>query len=391
MPASWRTSDLTVLAVAGAATVLLTAASFVAAPPSSLPRDDGSSYAAHADGGRAAFLLLQRLGYTIERSFEPLSSLSRRQAATTAVVIASPSQPPSDRDAKALVAFVESGGLVLATGPEAASFLPGGLRRAARSSRASVRQASLPSPFSAGVTDVEMPAADTALPLHSPFVPVFGTVDEPAVVAARLGLGTAVWWAGSGPLVNGGIERPGHVELLVNTLGPAGERTILWDEFYHGHSRSIWSYLRATPLPAAILQVALIGAVALFTFSRRRRPIRSLVTEPRTSPLEFIDTMGGLYERARAAHAAIGTIRERTRRRLLEATGLPASTPDERLVTAAADRLAIGSEVSAALARAREAAADPALTPSQAVAVAADLQALAARAQAAQRQRQRRV
>ena len=29
MPASWRTSDLTVLAVAGAGTVLLTAASFM--------------------------------------------------------------------------------------------------------------------------------------------------------------------------------------------------------------------------------------------------------------------------------------------------------------------------------------------------------------------------
>ena len=92
-----------------------------------------------------------------------------------------------------------------------------------------------------------------------------------------------------------------HVELLVNTLGPAGTRTVLWDEFYHGHTRSFWSYLADTPFFFAILQLAAIVGVALFTYARRRRPIRERVLEPRTSPLEFIDTMGGLYERARAS------------------------------------------------------------------------------------------
>ena len=110
-----------------------------------------------------------------------------------------------------------------------------------------------------------------------------------------------MWWASSAPLANGAIGRPQHVELLVNTLGPPGARTILWDEFYHGHTRSFWSYLAATP----------------FASRHRCRPcgdrrrwrssptpgagVRSArrVVEPRTSPLEFVDTMGGLYERAR--------------------------------------------------------------------------------------------
>ena len=75
MPASWRTSDLTVLAVAGAGTVLLTGASFLVAPPDALPRNDGSSYAAHPDGARAAYLLLKGLGYRVDRSFEPVAAI----------------------------------------------------------------------------------------------------------------------------------------------------------------------------------------------------------------------------------------------------------------------------------------------------------------------------
>jgi hypothetical protein len=391
MPASWRTSDLTVLAVAGAATLLLTAASFVAAPPDSLPRHDGSSYAAHPDGTRAAFLLLQRLGYPVERSFEPLVSLSRRAPGSTALVIASPSQPPSEQDRRALKAFLEEGGLVLATGADAGAFLPGGLHRAERFSGSTTRPVSLPSPLAEGVAEVEMPAAMAKVPLESPFVPVVGTFDDPVVATARFGSGVAVWWAATGPLANGGIARAAHLELFLNVLGPPGTRTILWDEFYHGHARSLWSYLAGTPLPAAMAQIALIGVVALLTFTRRRRPVRSIVAEPRTSPLEFIDTMGGLYERAQAAPAAIGTIRERVRRRLLDTLGLPVSTSDERLASAAAERLALDPDVLAVLSRARAAEADAALTPAQAVGLATELQALAERAQAMRRQRQRQL
>ncbi len=61
------------------------------------------------------------------------------------------------------------------------------------------------------------------------------------------------------------------------------------------------------------------------------------MVEPRTSPLEFIDTMGGLYERARASAAAVATVYAHVRRRLLTALGLPLNTGDERLVAVAAD------------------------------------------------------
>lgn len=387
MPASWRTSDLTVLLVAGAGTVLLTAASFMVAPPDTLPRNDGSSYAAHPDGARAAFLLLKELGYHVDRSFEPVTAI-RHAPEHTALVLANSSEAPSAQDVQALQAFVERGGLVLATGPVAAAFLPGVPQKtqrrndpaALRASRARRHDRALPAALTDGVESVDMPSATTPLALDSRYVVIYGTDQAPAAVTGRFGSGHAVWWAGSAPLANGGIGRPRHVELLVNTLGPPGARTILWDEFYHGHTRSFWSYLAGTPVPFAILQLTAIAGVALFTYARRRRPVRERVVEPRTSPLEFIDTMGGLYERAHASAAAVATVYAHVRRRLLTALGLPLTTDDERLAAVAADRLAFDhAALSGALSNARAASGDSDLTARQAVPLVAELQAFAAR------------
>jgi hypothetical protein len=377
MPSPWRTSDLTVLGIAAAGTIVLTAASFLVAPSESLPRQDGSSYAVHREGGRAALLLLRELGYRVDRSLEPLAALRYAPQATT-LVIANPVLLPSQQDRRALQSFLDRGGNVLATGSTAYRFLPGVPGKEMRQARARRLTAALPSPLSAGVADIEMSPATVALPLDSSYVPIFGSYDEPAVLSARFGEGRAIWWASSGPLVNGGIGRPGHAELLINSVGPPGERTIVWDEFYHGHTRSLWSYLAGTPLPLALLQLAAVAALALFTFARRRQPARARVVEPRTSPLEFIDTMGGLYERAKATSAAVATVLARVRRRLLSGAGLTPSTADDRLVAVASERLTLDAgELARLLADADAATRNPNLTARQALAIVGDLQSLA--------------
>ena len=397
MSASWRTSDLTVLAVAGAGTVLLTAAGFFLAPPDNLPRNDGSSFAAHPDGARAAVLVLKDLGYAVDRSFEPVATIRRLPEQTT-LVLASPSTPPSEQDVRALKTFVERGGIVLATGPSAAAFLPGvppsrgrtnqdGTLRLVRPRR---QDRAVAGALSDGIPAIELPAAGP-LPVDSPFIVVYGTDLAPAVITARFEKGRAIWWAGSAPLANGGIGRPQHIELLVNALGPPHARTILWDEFYHGHTRSMWSYLAGTPFFFAVLQLAGLTGLALFTYSRRRRPIREPVIAPRTSPLEFIDTMGGLYEQARASAAAVSTVYAHARRRLLAALGMPPTTPDDRLATAAGERLALDAgALSSVLASARASAADASIAPRQALAIVSDLQGIAARIEAVRKGRQQR-
>jgi len=117
-------------------------------------------------------------------------------------------------------------------------------------------------------------------------------------------------------------------------LGPPGQRAIVWDEHYHGFARTFWSYVAGTPVAWGLAQAGLIALLILFTAARRLGPIRPRYVIPRTSPLEFVETMGGLYGRARAAGAAVATARSHARRRLAAAAGVSAVTTDEALVGA---------------------------------------------------------
>jgi len=170
------------------------------------------------------------------------------------------------------------------------------------------------------------------------WVPLFGTFEEPAVLLLRLGAGRVIWLASSGPLSNEHIAKRGHAEFLLNALGAPGDRAILWDEHYHGFARSFWSYMAGTPIAWGIAQLGVVSVLALLTFARRRGPIRVNDTVPRTSPLEFIDTMAGLYERSHAASAAVATARDRVRRLLASKSGLPVSSNDDRLASSLAQR-----------------------------------------------------
>jgi hypothetical protein len=199
------------------------------------------------------------------------------------------------------------------------------------------------------------------------------------VLIARIGRGHAIWWAGSTPVLNGDVAHPGHLELLLNVLGPEGARVVLWDEYYHGHGRGFVSYLAATPLPAAMAQTALMAFLAVFTFSRRRGPIHAFVEEPRASSMEFVEAMGALYAKARAAAGAVETGRARLRRLLIGATQMPSSAGDDQLAKAAAVRYAIDEQDLRELLASSAAAAETAtLAPARALALSRRLQEIAA-------------
>jgi hypothetical protein len=171
--------------------------------------------------------------------------------------------------------------------------------------------------------------------------PVFAGNGSAGVLTARRGAGRLIWWASSRPLSNAALDEPGHLDLLLNAVGPARTRRILWDEYYHGHVRSLWSYASGTPVAWGLVQIALLTAVALFTFGRYVGPPRSRVDVPRTSPLEFIDTMGGLYERAHPASGAIASARSHVRRRLVARAGIAASSTDARLASVLSARFGV--------------------------------------------------
>ncbi len=157
--------------------------------------------------------------------------------------------------------------------------------------------------------------------------------------------GRILWWAAPTPVTNAGITRPGNLSFLLNCVQSArpgadpGETTILWDEYFHGYRGSLWDYFRETPVPWAIFQVAMMAFFVVFTFGRRSGPVYAPVTTSRLSPLEFVDTLGDLYRRAKAGPAAVRVAYNRLRTQLTRRLALPASISNLQLDAAVRERL----------------------------------------------------
>jgi hypothetical protein len=353
--------DLVVVLVAAALMLLVAGATTVIAPPDEGIGLRGSSLSNGSAGAKAGFLLLRQLGYVVQRTFDPMVSLDANPA-TDILVLMAPQQPPSDLDVVALTRFVERGGIVIVA--EDQRWLPSLTRGAVRHSSEPTPIAVVASPLALGAPKVRMDHIATAGEPQPPFTTIYADARGPAVIAGRIGRGRVIYWASALPATNAAIDEPGHVELLVDAIGPPLDRRVLWDEHYHGHRRSAWSYASGTPLPAALAQLGVIGLAAFLTVSFRRRPLRAVPDPPRTAPLEFVDTMGGLYERAGATTTAVTVALAHLRRRLIAVSGLPADADDASLARTAAGRAGLSPEsLAALLARARDAARGPLSAP----------------------------
>jgi len=98
-------------------------------------------------------------------------------------------------------------------------------------------------------------------------------------------------------LTNAGISQAGNLPLFLNTMDSikgSGPPVIYWDEYFHGARGSLWGYVPKTPIPWGCVQLSIFLVAVLFTFSRRSGPIFSPAPISRLSPLEFVETMGGL-------------------------------------------------------------------------------------------------
>ena len=196
----------------------------------------------------------------------------------------------------------------------------------------------LPSPLTSGAPEISMIAPDKWTSTSPSHLVVYAQNDQPGVVWYRFGKGQVIWWSSPAPLSNGLIRDRSNLALFLNVVGPRGSR-VLWDEYFHGARRSLASYFAQTPLPWAGLQIAIAFAAVLFTFSRRSGPVRMPVGESRLSPLEFVETLGDLFQSAHAAPAAVGIAYQRLRLSLGQKLGLPAKTRLPELCRAAAARL----------------------------------------------------
>ena len=370
MPVAIAASDRKILLVAGTLLFLMLAASVLLAPPASqYGASIPSTYSAQSGGAKAAYSLLSQLHYPVRRwQASPLDLDAEPE--DTLLILAEPVQPPSDRERKALADFVKGGGHVLFTGQNISTYFS--------DARVAIRepdpvwesfQPSLPSRLARGAQPITIQPQAYWDELKPSQLALYSNSDGAVVVSWQLGDGEILWWAGSTPLTNAGITQDGNLAFFLNAVRnwPAGKPyAIYWDEYFHGQRSSLWSYVSKTSLAWGILQFASLALAVLFTFSRRSGPIFVPPGGSRLSPLEFVDTLGGLYERAGAAGSAVAVSYQRLRSLLTRHLALPSNTPDAELAAAVEQRLGWkDAGLGDLLSRASASIIEPKLKPSQ--------------------------
>jgi hypothetical protein len=342
MRASVDASDRTLVIVSGILLVLISLGGLLLAPrPETASPGFPSSYSTSSAGAKAAYLLLEELGYSVERWSSPPSALPK-EAEDTVLVLADPFLPASSEEKAELQAFVRRGGRILATGGTAAALLH--LVGVAGTPVASVDwknfPARVPGPISrlAPVISMKGDARWKAKPPQG--LAYYGDKQGGTVVSFRLGGGSVIWWADSSPLTNYGLSQASNLDLFLNSVGEARGRRILWDEYYHGQRAGLWTYLARTPLPWAMLQAGLLALAVVLTYSRRSGPLTALVRESRLSPIEFVETVGDLYARKRAATGALEIAYHRFWSLLSKRLGFPAEAGLEKVRGTVRERFA---------------------------------------------------
>jgi hypothetical protein len=356
-----------------ACALVLVAGIIVTAPPAPEYAPVPSIYASGSGGARAAYLLLRDLQFDVRAWEEPPAGLTALTLPAV-LILAEPSESPSKADVASLRKFVEAGGRVLFCGASIPKFFP---------------KAEVSDPvegiewkeFSANLPSATTRDADRVVlrpevywgPTDASQLPLYGSEDSAAVVSWRIGKGEVLWWAGATPLTNAGITRSGNLNLLLNSVGVG--TSIYWDEYFHGQRESLFSYVEKTPVVWAGTQILLVAVILLFTFSRRSGPVVMPGSVSRLSPLEFVDTMGALYQHAGASSIPVDVSRRRLRLLLTRRLGLPSVTPDSDLARVAGARLHFdGASLAETLNRASQAAAAPKLRTRDALALVQDLE-----------------
>jgi hypothetical protein len=150
----------------------------------------------------------------------------------------------------------------------------------------------------------------------------YNCAGSPAVVEYSSGKGEVIWWASSTPLENGSIQRAENLNLFLNSLGAPQNHHFYWDESLHGEVYSDWYFASGAALN--LLRFGLLGITLLviFSFSRRRGPVRDLPAPVRATPVEFLEALGSLYAEAGASSTSVELAFERFRRRMGDLCGL---------------------------------------------------------------------
>lgn len=325
LPATIDRRDRTLLlaCVALAALFILVLALF------SPPRDNNdptpSSYSTAPHGAKAAYELLRQSGYQVERQSEPLeqwlSQAGHRIDEHTTVIFAQPFLQNVDGARETVQAILQKGGHVLVTGFAGGLLLPENAVVARRAQRECNAQANGFGELAAS-GDIRITPEAYWKASDSLYQAEYTCTDQVVATTYKLSNGTAIWWAGSSPLENSGIQKADNLVLFLNSIGPAATTHVIWDESLHGDAPSLLSYTQGTPLRWIGWQLALVAALLLWSQGRRSGPLRPDPAVPRATPIEFVHSLGSLYQGSSATQTAVSDAYHYFRQRLERLVGI---------------------------------------------------------------------
>ena len=285
-----------------------------------------STYSTAPHGAKAAYLLLARLGYRVGRNEGPLDFIADTADVHTVLILAEPTRAPNQQEAAAVRRVLARGGRVLAAGFLAAAAVPdenldnqsppqlvGGICEAE------------PVGFSPLAADgkVVMRGIRSVWKLDRPSQrAAFLCAGEGVVMTYAVEKGMVVWWARASPLENQDIATHGSLDLLLNSLQLQHGDRIVWDESLHAEPAAAWNPISDRVVLALLAQLFLVGLLLVLARGRRSGPLRPLPELARTSAMEFVRSLGGLYRSSGANDVPVTIAYERFRARLAQRYGI---------------------------------------------------------------------
>lgn len=274
-------------------------------------------------GTRAIYLVLQEVLPDVGQWRRPLSDLALNgPPAGTTLVVMGPLTPLGPAEAGALEEWIESGGqLILA--------------------------ATDPWTIEAPTADDEDLEAegDDFLSRHGIDVPAASDDVIGGAVTVPLGDGRIVFVPDAGAFSNASLTSGDRAVWMAEQAGNWGPTT--WFDEYHlgfGRPRQVRSLVGAflvSPWGIACLQFMLAAVVFLGGTKRRfGQPIAPLVEE-RTSPMEAVDALGGLFEAAGAVSLSARSIHSYVNLQLSSAQGRSIDLLDPARRSGVAERTGI--------------------------------------------------
>ena len=325
MPVALNRADRRLLMWAGGLLVLVIGIALVIASGSGDRGEVTTTYSAGSAGAKAAYLLLVESGYDVARWEEPPSALTN--ASSTTLIFAEPLELPTDDDISAVRRFAEAGGHVIATGPTSVWMIGGTATPQSLGGYTwtTVRSIAL-SPITRAAPEITLFDRAHWVPGDRAELPLYGEPNSASVVMIALGRGQVLWWASATPLTNAGITQSNNLQFFLASVGAPAGRRVLWDEYFHGRRPTLAASMWHSPVKWIALQLALVALVVVWSRSRRSGPVIAPPVESRLAPLEFVRTLGSLYQSAGAAAVAVDAATRRVRAGLARRFGISART-----------------------------------------------------------------